>query len=229
MAQRLGQFVQENRYLTPDEQNQYIQWLSQQEMQEPPDIEPAADSDHPNSPPNPEEVRTCEIGDIVYLEDGNPFLIQDIGRHDIHLQDQSMPLFSRGISREEFARLLALDPRNAHLLAPPDDVTQGEPSAPGHMESSPSESDSPFVEQVMADAKALSEPRVYEPINYVAPYRPQLPGSPKEKYAANVAAIRTLKAIEQRVAKGGDPANSEEQTILAKYCGWGGLADAFDP
>ena len=229
MAQRLGQFVQENRYLTPDEQTQYIQWLSQQEMQEPPDIEPAADSDHPTSPPNPEEVRTCEIGDIVYLEDGSPFLIQDIGRHDIHLQDQSMPLFSRGISREEFARLLALDRRNAHLLAPPDDVTQGKPSAPERMEFTLSESDSPFVEQVMADAKALSEPRIYEPINYVAPYRPQLPGSPKEKYAANVAAIRTLKAIEQRVAKGGDPANSEEQTILAKYCGWGGLADAFDP
>ena len=31
------------------------------------------------------------------------------------------------------------------------------------------------------------------------------------------------------MANGGYPANADEQTVLAKYCGWGGLADAFDP
>ena len=80
-----------------------------------------------------------------------------------------------------------------------------------------------------ADAKALSEPYEYQPINYVAPYRPTVPGTPKEKFAANMEAIRTLKKVEQRVARGMAPANEDEQKILAQYSGWGGLADAFDP
>lgn len=49
--------------------------------------------------------------------------------------------------------------------------------------------------------------------------------SPKQKFNDNIAAIRTLKEIE----KAGRFATAEEQKILAKYIGWGGLANAFDP
>ena len=49
-------------------------------------------------------------------------------------------------------------------------------------------------------------------------------GTPSEKYAANVAAIRTLKQIEaeERLA------TPEEQEILSRYVGWGGLANCFE-
>lgn len=49
-------------------------------------------------------------------------------------------------------------------------------------------------------------------------------GTPGEKYAANVAAIRTLKQIEaeERLAA------PEEQEVLSRYVGWGGLADCFE-
>ena len=49
-------------------------------------------------------------------------------------------------------------------------------------------------------------------------------GTPSEKYAANVAAIRTLKQIEaeERLA------TPEEQAILSLYVGWGGLANCFE-
>ena len=49
-------------------------------------------------------------------------------------------------------------------------------------------------------------------------------GTPSEKYAANVAAIRTLKQIEaeERLA------TPEEQAILSRYVGWGGLANCFE-
>ena len=50
-------------------------------------------------------------------------------------------------------------------------------------------------------------------------------GSQKTKYQYNVAAIHTLKQIEAE----GRLALPEEQEILSKYVGWGGLADAFDP
>ena len=50
-------------------------------------------------------------------------------------------------------------------------------------------------------------------------------GGPKQKYARNIEAIRTLFQLEQE-HRG---ATAEEQQVLAQYVGWGGLADAFDP
>ena len=88
------------------------------------------------------------------------------------------------------------------------------------------EEPSPFVAQVMADAERLSaedEPYHREPITYEAPYLDNLPTAPREKFAANIAAIQKLKEIEQRVANGGSPAFEDEQKILAQYTGWGGL------
>lgn len=48
---------------------------------------------------------------------------------------------------------------------------------------------------------------------------------PSQRYANNVAAIRLLKQLEAE----NRPATLEEQEVLAKYVGWGGLADCFDP
>ena len=48
---------------------------------------------------------------------------------------------------------------------------------------------------------------------------------PSQRYANNVAAIRLLKQVEAENRL----ATSEEQEVLAKYVGWGGLADCFDP
>ena len=49
-------------------------------------------------------------------------------------------------------------------------------------------------------------------------------GTPSEKFAANAAAIRTLKQIENENRL----ATPEEQETLSRYVGWGGLADCFD-
>lgn len=49
-------------------------------------------------------------------------------------------------------------------------------------------------------------------------------GGAKTKFAANIAAIKTLKAIESENRL----AAPDEQTVLAQYVGWGGLAQAFD-
>ena len=48
---------------------------------------------------------------------------------------------------------------------------------------------------------------------------------PSQRYANNMAAIRLLKQLEAE----NRAATSEEQEVLAKYVGWGGLADCFDP
>ena len=49
-------------------------------------------------------------------------------------------------------------------------------------------------------------------------------GGPKAKYQANINAIRLLKYLEAE----GLQASPEQQEVLSRYVGWGGLTDAFD-
>ena len=49
-------------------------------------------------------------------------------------------------------------------------------------------------------------------------------GGAKSKFKANIAAIETLKRIEDE----NRAATPDEQEIMSKYVGWGGLAPAFD-
>lgn len=62
-------------------------------------------------------------------------------------------------------------------------------------------------------------------INYRAPERTVALGGPKVRFQNNIAAIRLLKELESDARL----ANRDEQEVLARYVGWGGLADAFDP
>ena len=50
-------------------------------------------------------------------------------------------------------------------------------------------------------------------------------GGPKAKYQVNVAAIRLLKQLEETTGQ----ATPEQQEVLSRYVGWGGVPDAFDP
>jgi N12 class adenine-specific DNA methylase len=50
-------------------------------------------------------------------------------------------------------------------------------------------------------------------------------GGPKTKYRYNVEAIKTLGAVEAEMRF----ATLEEQEALARYVGWGGISQAFDP
>ena len=50
-------------------------------------------------------------------------------------------------------------------------------------------------------------------------------GGSKTKFQANINAIRLLKELESNKQQ----ANPEQQEVLSRYVGWGGLADAFDP
>ena len=101
----------------------------------------------------------------------------------------------------------------------------------------------PFIRQVMGDVEALTGESEEEPekasekepeidksgaVNYHISFNEaETVGkgfAPKEKFRQNIEAIRTLEKIEGEHRT----ATPEEQEILAKYVGWGGLADAFD-
>ena len=97
----------------------------------------------------------------------------------------------------------------------------------------------PFIRQVMGDVEMLTgepekasekEPEIDKSgaVNYHISFNEtENTGkgfAPKEKFRQNIEAIRTLEKIEGEHRT----ATPEEQEILAKYVGWGGLADAFD-
>ena len=83
------------------------------------------------------------------------------------------------------------------------------------------------LDEVIGEPEFLLENNVSEDIsaeNYVISDMELGIGTAKEKFQRNVEAIRTLETIESEKRS----ATNEEQEVLSKYVGWGGLADAFD-
>ncbi len=93
----------------------------------------------------------------------------------------------------------------------------------------------PFTQKPLAPESLTPEPFMPEPAAAAPPETPKAEnfritdpdlgvGGPKAKYQANVTAIRLLKELEAA----GRSATPEEQTILSRYVGWGGIPQAFD-
>ena len=60
--------------------------------------------------------------------------------------------------------------------------------------------------------------------NYVIGESLDLPNGSKARFRANADAIRLVKQLEAE----GRNATAEEQAVLARYVGWGGIPEAFD-
>ena len=88
--------------------------------------------------------------------------------------------------------------------------------------------------ELSGEVEVLEEKESLEEINGIAELIPATnfhitddelgQGTPKEKFRANIMAIQLLKKCEDENRN----ATPEEQEILSRYVGWGGLADAFD-
>ena len=168
-------------------------------------------------------------GDTVYL-DGRPFEITEIGKLNIQLRDpaQPYPIF-RSENRESLTRLMAQDERNA---AP--DVFQS-----NTQETAQTDGAQPV--SIMIDGKWTEFPSVQEAEKAsLEEYRNALRRNPptfhitddnlgngtlSEKFDRNIAAIRLLNQLETE----NRPATAEEQQVLSRYVGWGGMANAFSP
>lgn len=61
-------------------------------------------------------------------------------------------------------------------------------------------------------------------VNYISAGGSTPSGGPKARFQDNIAALRLLQYLDE----GGQQASPEQQQVLARYVGWGGLSDAFD-
>ena len=95
----------------------------------------------------------------------------------------------------------------------------------------------PHAESALTNkVKTLSSEEFFESYHTKPQFKPQVqktdftvselsyPKGKKAKYKANIEAINLLKKVESENRF----ATAEEQVILSKYTGWGGLAEAFD-
>ena len=176
------------------------------------DSEPEAPAEPPSAP-----SRRYAVGDTVYL-DHHPFIIEETGQLDVSLRDpaQRYPIF-RSESYPRFERLLAEDERNAHLL--PADGTPAQSHEEITLENivlevtaQADEEHVPVFPQSVAENFRITDEHLGE-------------GGAKTKFGNNLTAIQRLKQIEAE----GRLATQDEQEVLSRYVGWGGLADAFDP
>ncbi len=150
----------------------------------------------------------CMFHDIAYL-DGQAYQVEKIGLFDVTfepLEGDNLYPVSRVESMERLDKLLSQDERNSHLLRTAS-LEQRQAAREAWLQSSePKKSALPPAENFHITDDHLGE------------------GGAKTKFRNNMAAIRTMKALEAE----GRPATHEEQEIMSKYVGWGGLANAFD-
>ena len=183
------------------------------------------------------EQRPYEVGDTVYL-DGRAFEITEMGWSQVELKDptQLYPIF-RVESLDSLEILMAQDERNAHLIRPP--RPEERPSTVSYTtEEVHHAADTGLGFDVVVQSMRFNEPEPPVPVITAEPIAAEVivpenfhitdehlgEGGPKAKYAMNVEAIKLLKQLESE----GRHATPDEQEVLSRYVGWGGVADAFD-
>ena len=175
-----------------------------------------------------------QVGDTVYL--GNTaFLIEEITDTHVNLRDPTLlyPI-SRVERRDTFEQMLAEDTRNDELFYKQTDAMPAEPENFVLTEEAPSD---PATQQPQEEIRLHNlvidltgqkterkEAEPYKAQNFRITDDHLGEGGAKTKYAFNIAAIQTLKQIEAE----GRQARPDEQEILSRYVGWGGLPQAFD-
>ena len=163
-----------------------------------------------NTEPDRQEPQPAnyQVGDTVYLED-TAYEITKIDMYDVQLRDPSQryPIF-RVESKDRLNDMLQHDSRNAKQPTPDTEEPVPTPDT-----------------EVVQDTSDAQEVSVPVPCNFTITDDRLGEGGPKTKFQMNIKAIRTLKQIESE----GRTAMFDEQQILSKYVGWGGIPDAFEP
>ena len=180
--------------------------------------------------------RDYRVGDTIRL-DGKDFTIETVGTLNIQLRDPDVVYpVARSESKENLERLLR-QPGNIHLhnltvnLTPAHEPDEDKPPLTDEeLDELPISTVMDGKVQTFPDAAALDEALNAEPApepagNFHITDDDLGVGGPKQKFARNIEAIRTLFKLEEE-HRG---ATAEEQQVLSQYVGWGGLADAFDP
>ena len=234
VEKRIGELIRMDRYLNPKEKEHYPQWLESQEERRAKIEETKRNREILSNAPPEQEVELAEkepeeaeqlqdvkyeyhLGDKVYIG-ASEYEILSVDDERVMLYDYDMPLFNKEFSRTEFDRKVRENPMNEHLIVkeePAEERNEKEPEplVPAWEQKKKVKGFDLHPDVPMADRHTfnLRENEV------------ETVGK-KERFRRNIMAIQLLKKCQEENRF----ATPEEQIILSKYVGWGGLSEAFD-
>ena len=234
VEKRIGELIRMDRYLNPKEKERYPQWLESQEEHRAKIEETKRNREILSNAPPEQEVEPTEkepeeaeqlqdvqyeyhLGDKVYIG-ASEYEILSVDDERVMLYDYDMPLFNKEFSRTEFDRKVRENPMNEHLIVkeePAEERNEKEPEpvVPAWEQKKKVKGFDLHPDVSMAERHTfnLRENEV------------ETVGK-KERFRRNIMAIQLLKKCQEENRF----ATPEEQIILSKYVGWGGLSEAFD-
>lgn len=234
VEKRIGELIRTDRYLNPKEKERYPQWFESQEERRAKIEETKRNREILSNAPPEQEVELAEkepeeaeisqdvkyeyhLGDKVYIG-ASEYEILSVDDERVMLYDYDVPLFNKEFSRTEFDRKVRENPMNEHLIVkeePAEERNEKEPEpvVPAWEQKKKVKGFDLHPDVPMADRHTfnLRENEV------------ETVGK-KERFRRNIMAIQLLKKCQEENRF----ATPEEQIILSKYVGWGGLSEAFD-
>lgn len=243
IEKRIKTLIHEDRYLNSKELEEYPKWLDEKDQER--EFIEASNNLAQKIIVEPTEEKydyQYHLGDKVYIG-ADEYEILSIGISNVVLYDFRYPLFNREMSKEEFDRKVQENPANDHLKVKVSDIKDNANEEPSIIEENVKEEISlPIEEEPEVQEENIVPVFEKKKSNKIRSFdiHPEIPiydrnqfkitndnlgeGSPREKFNNNVEAIRVLKKCEEENRF----ATPQEQEILSKYVGWGGLPQAFD-
>ena len=243
IEKRIKTLIHEDRYLNSKELEEYPKWLDEKDQER--EFIEASNNLAEKIIEEPTEEKyeyQYHLGDRVYVG-ADEYEILSIGISNVVLYDFRYPLFNREMSKEEFDRKVQENPANDHLKVKVSDIKDNINEEPSNIEVNVKEEISlPIEEEPEVQEENIVPVFEKKKSNKIRSFdiHPEIPisdrnqfkitndnlgeGSPREKFNNNVEAIRVLKKCEEENRF----ATPQEQEILSKYVGWGGLPQAFD-
>lgn len=243
IEKRIKILIHEDRYLNSKELEDYPKWLDEKDQER--EFIEASNNLAQKIIVEPTEEKydyQYHLGDKVYIG-ADEYEILSIGISNVVLYDFRYPLFNREMSKEEFDRKVQENPANDHLKVKVSDIKDNANEEPSIIEENVKEEISlPIGEEPEIQEENIVPVFEKKKSNKIRSFdiHPEIPisdrnqfkitndnlgeGSPREKFNNNVEAIRVLKKCEEENRF----ATPQEQEILSKYVGWGGLPQAFD-
>lgn len=243
IEKRIKTLIHEDRYLNSKELEEYPKWLDEKDQER--EFIEASNNLAEKIIEEPTEEKyeyQYHLGDRVYIG-ADEYEILSIGISNVVLYDFRYPLFNREISKEEFDRKVQENPANDHLKVKVSDIKDNINEESSNIEENVKEEISlPIEEEPEVQEENIVPVFEKKKSNKIKSFDiyPEIPtsdrnqfkitndnlgeGSPREKFNNNVEAIRVLKKCEEENRF----ATPQEQEILSKYVGWGGLPQAFD-
>ena len=243
IEKRIKTLIHEDRYLNSKELEDYPKWLDEKDQER--EFIEASNNLAEKIIVEPTEEKydyQYHLGDRVYIG-ADEYEILSIGISNVVLYDFRYPLFNREMSKEEFDRKVQENPANDHLKVKVSDIKDNTNEEPSSIEENVKEEISlPIEEEPEVQEENIVPVFEKKKSNKIRSFdiHPEIPtsdrnqfkitndnlgeGSPREKFNNNVEAIRVLKKCEEEKRF----ATLQEQEILSKYVGWGGLPQAFD-